>query len=138
MLEDEGARSATAPQHVDVLLVDDDEGVHFLVSRYLRRSGITLHWCADGPSAHDFLRTHTVTLLLLDQRLSGASGDELLERWLADDLIGTATVSICSAEPPPSDVRANITALGATLLEKTDILEKDGVRLRLDAARARA
>ena len=108
-------------------------GVHFLISRHLRRSGITLHWCADGQAAGEFLRGHAVTLLLLDQHLPGERGHELLERWFADELIGTATVSICTSGPPPPPVRERIAALGATLLDKADILGKDGVRSRLDA-----
>ena len=137
MRENETETGVAARRHVDVLLVDDDEGVHFLISRHLRRSDITLHWCADGQAAHEFLRGHTVTLLLIDQRLPGDRGSELLERWFADDLIGTATVSICTSELPSPAVRESISALGATLLDKADVLEKDGVRSRLDAARAR-
>lgn len=121
---------------VDVLLVDDDEGVHFLVARRLRRHDITLAWCADGASAREYLRGHSTSLLLLDQRLPDCQGDELLAQLGCEGLLGSAHVSICTAHPPTPEICARIVDLGANVRPKSDILSRDGVSNMLATLRA--
>jgi len=64
-----------------VLIVDDEEVVRDVVSRYLRRDGFTTCEAADGLAARDLLESETPCLAIVDVMLPGLDGLELT-RWI--------------------------------------------------------
>src|SRR5688572_28480064 len=60
-----------------VLLVEDDEGLAELISEYLERNGLEMHWIKRGDVAIE--KTHELDpdLLLLDVMLPGLDGFEI-------------------------------------------------------------
>ena len=75
--------SGAASTRVRVLLVDDDPSVATLVGYRLEREGIDVQHVADGSEALEILQDDDalsrVDLVVLDVKLPGAGGYELLE-----------------------------------------------------------
>ncbi|HEU5170570.1 MAG TPA: HD domain-containing phosphohydrolase [Gemmatimonadales bacterium] len=63
-----------------ILVVDDDAAVRVAVSKYLVQRGYEVLTAETGEEALDLLRRRPVTGMLLDVRLPGASGVELVPR----------------------------------------------------------
>ncbi|HEX3868084.1 MAG TPA: response regulator [Gemmatimonadaceae bacterium] len=61
-----------------ILLVEDDPAVRDVIGRTLARAGYTVHECATGELAIEFVRGHAgrIDLLLIDTVLGGMSGVE--------------------------------------------------------------
>ena len=57
-----------------ILIVDDDEGITSLLSRYLERFGFETHTAADGTEMFQKLETTRVDLIVLDLMLPGTDG----------------------------------------------------------------
>lgn len=72
----EGA--ASAPPRV--LVVDDDEGVRALLTRYLHLEGYEVEEAADGQSAVTSVERRTPDLVLLDRMLPAHDGLDILAR----------------------------------------------------------
>ena len=64
-----------------VLVVDDDEGVRRVLSRWAADMGYTVHAAADADSALDTMREHQVDVALVDVRMPGHDGI-----WLIDQM----------------------------------------------------
>lgn len=96
------------PETASVLLVDDDEDDRFLVEQAWRKAGIAHALLArgDGAAALELLRSgNPPALLLLDIKMPGLSGFELLERLRADPELRRLPVLMLTASTAPSDVR---------------------------------
>lgn len=65
-----------------LLVVDDDGGFRSAMSRALERRGVAVRAVPDGTSALTMQRVEEVDGVLLDLRLGGESGIELIERFL--------------------------------------------------------
>ena len=87
----------TAAAVDDIVVVDDDEMVAEFARRVLRGSGRTLRAFSDPHVALEHLLENTPRVLLVDTRMPGMSGTELIGR-LADGghLDGVRTI-LCSA-----------------------------------------
>ena len=70
------AAPTTAPH---VLVVEDDPTVSTLVAAYLRRDGLRVEICADGPSAVASALAAEPAVVVLDLQLPGCSGLEVLQ-----------------------------------------------------------
>jgi putative two-component system response regulator len=68
-----------------VLVVDDDNGVRSTVSRFLEQRGYQTLTAASGEDALQMLEVRRVAAALLDVRLPGVSGVDLVPRLLAAD-----------------------------------------------------
>lgn len=62
-----------------ILIVDDEPNLPYQLARFLRRHGYEVLTAADGQAGAHALQKHTVDLLLLDVRLPGMSGLQLLK-----------------------------------------------------------
>lgn len=97
------------PETSPVLLVDDDEDDRFLVEQAWRKAGIAHALLArgDGAAALELLRCASPppALLLLDIKMPGLSGFEVLERLRADPALRRLPVLMLTASTAPSDVR---------------------------------
>ena len=69
-----------------VLLVDDDRAFRKLIRAYLQEEGIGVVECATGEEAVELAREHRPALVLLDVRLPGIDGFEVLRRFEASRL----------------------------------------------------
>ena len=109
---------------VRVLLVDDDEASYLLTRHHLSKiSGgkLTLDWAASYEHGLDLIREFNHDVYLLDYRLGGKTGLELLEEALA--LGCAAPIIMLTTENPEVDAQAM--KFGAA-----DFLSKD----KLDSA----
>lgn len=68
-----------------MLVVEDERVVSFLLSRTLEASGFSVTTSADGLEALELGLANRFDLVLLDQRLPGLLGLEILQRWHAAD-----------------------------------------------------
>jgi DNA-binding response OmpR family regulator len=66
-----------------VLLVDDDRALRKLVRAYLQEEGIGVLECGSGEEAVELARERRPSLVLLDVRLPGIDGFEVLRRFEA-------------------------------------------------------
>src|SRR5215510_11503958 len=64
-----------------VLVVDDDDGVRRVLSRWAADMGYTVHAAEDADSALDMMREHQVDVALVDVRMPGHDGI-----WLIDQM----------------------------------------------------
>ncbi|MDJ0842217.1 MAG: response regulator transcription factor [Acidobacteriota bacterium] len=63
-----------------LVLVEDDERMGVLLSRFLEGNGHTVHWEKDGPSGLEGILRHTPDLVILDLMLPGIDGLEVCRR----------------------------------------------------------
>ena len=63
-----------------VLVVDDDEGVRRVLSRWAADMGYAVQAAADADSALDVMRQHQVDVALVDVRMPGHDGIWLLDQ----------------------------------------------------------
>ena len=66
-----------------VLVVEDERVVSFLLKRTLEAAGYAVTASADGLEALDVGLREDFDLVLLDQRLPGLTGMEILQHWKA-------------------------------------------------------
>jgi CheY-like chemotaxis protein len=78
-----------------VLLADDDKHIRMMLRVRLQKLGCTIVEANDGESAWQILRTSQVDLAVLDMKMPGLHGTELLARMLDQGI--TPPVVVCSA-----------------------------------------
>ncbi|KAA0221803.1 response regulator [candidate division KSB1 bacterium] len=61
-----------------ILIVDDEKNLRLLYSQELKLGGYQVFTAANGDDALQFLREHRVDLVILDAKLEGQSGLEVL------------------------------------------------------------
>ena len=66
-----------------ILVVEDERVVSFLLTRTLEASGYSVTTSSDGLDALQVGLDTNFDLVLLDQRLPGLLGLEILQRWIA-------------------------------------------------------
>ena len=72
--------------NASVLVVDDDRALRKLIRAYLQVEGIAVLECGSGEEAVGLARDHRPSLVLLDVRLPGIDGFEVLRRFEANGL----------------------------------------------------
>lgn len=109
------------PVDTDVVLVDDDHGVHLFVTRMLRKGAYRLRCFDDGQQALDWLADHRTALLLLDHRMPCMSGTELLAllRIDAAERIVMCTAGRCSDVVMDAEAPQRV-----ELMEKRQLLDR--------------
>lgn len=65
---------------LSILIIDDEPHLPHQLARYLRKHGYEVSTAADGESGLQELQKNTIDLILLDLRLPGCSGLEVLTR----------------------------------------------------------
>jgi len=69
-----------------ILLADDDTGVQFFMAEFLKKEGLDFDIAGDGGEALRLLRENDYSLALLDEKMPGLSGLELLSRLKAEGM----------------------------------------------------
>ncbi len=70
-----------------VLVAEDDEGMRELYREVLAKNGLTVVETANGSDVVDLARQHAPKLILLDVRLPGMTGDDVLRALKSDDIL---------------------------------------------------
>lgn len=121
-------------QTFEVMVVDDDPLVRSWLRRALRGSEFRV--CAEaegGVDTRDLLAKRKVDLLLVDQRLAGDLGVDLV-RELRQEGVTTTTVLMTAVAEPGLNERAREAGAQATILKTSDRAELIG-RLRETVSR---
>lgn len=92
-----------------LLVVDDEETVRSVVSRYLRDAGFSTQTAESGPEALGLVQRHAFDLVVLDLVLPGMDGLQVLRRLRED---GDLPVVLLSAKRHPTERVAGL-RLGA-------------------------
>ncbi|MBI4052238.1 MAG: response regulator [Elusimicrobia bacterium] len=61
-----------------ILVVDDEESVRQVLARFLTRKGFSVFTAGDGPEALDLIKKERPHLMLLDVRMPGMDGMQVL------------------------------------------------------------
>lgn len=77
-LVDDTARQAAGPSPVSILIADDNEINRMLLSAQLKDFDATITEAKDGIDAIIWMRTQTFDLILLDLKMPGLSGQEIM------------------------------------------------------------
>ena len=96
-----------------VLVIDDDPGVHRMLTRYLEDLGFEVALADDGQAGLDFLAMHQVALICVDLMLPTKSGFAVCEavrrgqRWPQTPLLVISCRSSIEARAQAEEVGAN-------------------------------
>lgn len=84
----------------EVLLVEDERKTGEMLRDALQSEGISVNWAMDGPTALEKLNKSSPDLIILDLKLPGMTGDEVLERIRAVDKFVDVIVYTNYQDPP--------------------------------------
>ena len=79
----DSAPQTALPPPKSFLLVDDDEVFRTRLAKALQSRGLTAHGVGDGAAALDWLNANSVDAAILDMRMPGASGLDLVPQLTA-------------------------------------------------------
>ena len=98
-----------------VLVVDDNEDHRFLTRRALAplKERVSVALAADGPSALDAIRQEPPDIVLLDVKMPGMDGFEVLRRLREDERTRALPVVLFTSSDHEEE-RARAQALGAS------------------------
>ncbi|WP_019243233.1 MULTISPECIES: response regulator [Bacillus] len=68
-----------------ILIVDDQYGIRILLNEVLQKEGYTTFQAANGVQALDIAKNHAPDLVLLDMKIPGMDGIEILKRMKEHD-----------------------------------------------------
>ncbi|CAA7620518.1 PleD family two-component system response regulator [Magnetospirillum sp. UT-4] len=97
--------------HIDVLVVDDDETGRTIAAAYLRKAGLTVATCAGGVEMWQWLERHRAPVILLDVMMPGEDGFSLAEQLRGRYGLGIAVIMLTGCEG--SGDKATGVAVGA-------------------------
>lgn len=63
-----------------ILIVDDQYGIRILLNEVFQREGYTTYQATNGMQALEIVRKHRPDLVLLDMKIPGMDGIEILKR----------------------------------------------------------
>jgi CheY-like chemotaxis protein len=131
-----GAEAGGGPERVRVLVADDHPVFRQGIVRALEQTGRAevVAEAADGPTALDRIREQQPDVAVLDLRMPGLDGIEIV-RTLAADGSGVATLLLSAFTDPP--LVSDALAAGATGYVGKDAEREDICRAVLDAGRRR-
>lgn len=91
-----------------ILVIDDDEtDVAFLAQAFRsKNAGIAIHHAASGEDGLAFLRERAPDLVLLDLKLPGSSGLEVLAAIRLDERTRRTRVVVLSSSQDRADIRS--------------------------------
>jgi EAL domain-containing protein (putative c-di-GMP-specific phosphodiesterase class I)/CheY-like chemotaxis protein len=104
----EGRNEKHAP--APVLVVDDEEAIRFLVAFNLTDAGIEVVEASSGEQALDLIRQGTFSAVVLDNRMPGMSGVELIRLLRSDRASRTLPVILVTAADQVDDRVAGLQA----------------------------
>lgn len=82
---------------IDVVVVDDEADLCFMMQAILKSSGFSVKGLTDAANLDSILEEYTPKVLVLDLQLQKFNGAEICEKLIADDVIPTAKILLISA-----------------------------------------
>jgi signal transduction histidine kinase/CheY-like chemotaxis protein len=118
---------ATSRPACDLVIIDDEE-----VSRYLIRQtlgpGLEMSEAADGPSGIEMARTQKPRGILLDLRMPGMSGFDVLSELKRDETTRDIPVVIVTSQVLSASERDILNAQATAVLSKEVLSKPDGAQ----------
>lgn len=65
---------------MDLLIVDDQQGIRLLLNEVFKKEGYVTHLAATGAEAMQIVEQFDISLVLLDMKIPGMNGIEILKR----------------------------------------------------------
>ena len=87
-----------------VLVAEDDRGLRDVLTRGLRESGYTVDAVPDGQAAVNYLRSYDYEVAVLDWRMPGMSGLEVLQ-WMRRGSVPTPVLMLTARDAPGGQAR---------------------------------
>jgi signal transduction histidine kinase/CheY-like chemotaxis protein len=116
----------------DVLIIDDEEVSRYLIRQSLGQS-VTAAYAADGRSGLELARKQRPRGILLDLRMPGMSGFEVLKELKADPSTAGIPVVVMTSKSLTPEERKTLEAGAAAIFSK-EVLSSPGAGERIRAA----
>lgn len=94
----------------NILIVDDQFGIRVLLTEVLQKEGYETFQAANGPQALSLAANHEIDLVLLDMKIPGMDGIEILKKLKEDALKAKVIIMTAYGE---LDMIQEAMALGA-------------------------
>lgn len=108
----------------DILIIDDDEtDVEFLRTAFGGADDVVIHHAATGEDGLGFIRDRAPDLVLLDLRMPGLSGFDVLSAIRGDERIRRTRVVVLSSSGNRADVRSSYEGTANAYVTKPDSLD---------------
>jgi DNA-binding response OmpR family regulator len=101
-----------------VLIADDEPSIRLLVQATIRADDINVVEASDGDEAWSQIQRHRPALVLLDVRMPGRTGLDILSAIRSDASLAGTKVIILTASAVASDMSAALTAGADSYLTK--------------------
>ena len=119
-----------------MLLIDDEEVMHYLVRQLLPRGRYRFSIASDGRDGLDRLAEAGADVILLDLRMPGIDGFGLLDRLAEDPALNQLPVIILTSTALSSEDRSELERASITL-SKSELSSATGAIERVQHADAR-
>lgn len=96
-------------QHT-IVIADDEPSVRMLVQATMEMDGFNLIEAADGNEAWSLIQEHRPSLVLLDVRMPGRTGLEILRAIRAEPKLSDTKVILLTASAQESDINTGLLA----------------------------
>jgi CheY-like chemotaxis protein len=93
-----------------VVIADDESSVRLLVAETIGSDEYNLLEASDGDEAWRLVQEHRPSLVLLDVRMPGRTGLEVLQNIKADPSLADTKVILLTASAQQSDINAGLVA----------------------------
>jgi len=93
-----------------VVIADDEPSVRMLVQATMEMDRFNLIEAADGDEAWSLIQKHRPSLVLLDVRMPGRTGLEILHEIKAEPKLAGTRVILLTASAQESDINAGLLA----------------------------
>jgi len=96
----------------NILIVDDDKLIIRLLSTELRKAGYATFVSFDVVQAVTAIRRHPIDAVLLDMRMPGGSGEDVIRRLKLSKRTGQIPIFVVTGSVPDAN-RVDLIAMGA-------------------------
>jgi CheY-like chemotaxis protein len=103
---------------VRIVVADDEEDIVRLVAFVLRRRGYTVLEARSGEEALDLIRRERPDLAVLDLRMPGLDGLQVLRALAADETVEPLPLIMLSASAQQAEIEAGLSAGVAAYVAK--------------------
>lgn len=102
--------TASARSQFTVLIADDEPSVRMLVQATIEMDGYNIIEATDGNEAWSLIQRHKPSLVLLDVRMPGRTGLDVLRAIKSESNLSATKVILLTASAQDSDIKAGIVA----------------------------